>query len=716
MDQQEIEQFREQVKLLTESLQPLNEGLRELNGTTDKTAKNFSDTLGKKFPNAAKPAIEGISGLGNAASDAAAAIYKGQRGLAVMADGVSNVADALQSVVAIATFFTPWGKALSLTTKIMLNGGAALAKGMAGFNKLTAEQSDKLFKTYQNLSQIGAAGANGLEGLFDTLQRAGFTSAELDQFATSIKKNAANLTYFGASAGDGARNLAAISGAIVKSDLGRSLEMMGYTAADVADSTATYLVLQQRLGRVQTKTATELAVEGAKFALEMDKMARLTGLSREEQEKQRMSLIEDERYAGFMATEARTQGLNTTALESFLGLITDPEIKRGLQHLVAGGGAVTSPEAQRVMQTDPQAYERAMAVAQNRMSAVAAAQQFSGRMGQYAQGYGGQLARYGAEGPGVRIGGQAGALAQSTRMEALTQAASNAGKTLDQFVNDEQEMAKFNKGELERQVDTRRSQMNLAQALDSSVNSLNGLNSASSTLTKQFEKLSRSLPGAAGGPATTGGAGGTSATTGGGGSATGVAAPGGTLGAVDYSGLRIKSGESTAGGGANPALVNLARSIQDQLGGNLKYFSAFNDSYHQGTDSAHAAGRALDFVLNDPSSAPSVAAFIRNMAGVKSVRDEYNNPSSRATAPHIHAEISGRNGYEGIISGPGGGYRPNLEMHNAEQIKISPISSSSDRAAATEGSMEALLDEMRELVNIGKSQLSVNERILKYQQ
>lgn len=713
MDPREIEQFREQVKLLTESLQPLNEGLKELNGTTDKSAKNFADTLGKKFPNAAKPTIEGISGLGNAATDAAAAIYRGQRGLSVMAGSVDKLADALQSVIAVATFFTPWGKALSMGTKIMLNGGAALAKGMSSFQKLTAEQSDKLFKTYQDLSKIGAAGAGGLEGLMDSLQRAGFTVAELDQFAAAIKRNAQNLTYFGASASDGARNLAAISGAIVKSDLGRSLEMMGYTAADIADSTATYLVLQQRLGRVQTRTASELAVEGAKFALEMDKMARLTGLSREEQEKQRQSLIEDERYAGFMATEARQQGLNVTALESFITLFQDPETRRGLQHLVAGGGAITSPEAARVAQTDPRAYELAMAVARNQTSFTTAAQQLSQSMGQYARGYGGQLARFGAQGPGINVGGQYGALAQSSRMEALTQAAANAGMNLDKFIADEQKMAEFNQGELKRQVDLRRSQLNIGQSLDAAVESLNGLNAATAALTSRFDKLLRAAPTPAGGAATAGGASVSGITVGGGGM--GVAAPGGTLGASDYAGLRIKSGESTAGGGAHPNLIQLARRIQDQLGGNLKYFSAFNDLSHDG-NSAHKRGTALDFVLNDPSSYPSVAALVRNMAGVKTVLDEATYPRPTTKGPHIHAEISARNGYEGILSGPNGGYRPNLEMHNAEQIKISPIASTSDRASATEGSMMALLDEMKELVSVSKSQLYVNEKILKYQQ
>ena len=701
MDPQEIEQFREQVRLLTESLQGLNQ-------TTDQSAATISKELSNKFPNSFQPATAALGGLGNAATSVASALYKGERGMHVMADGMDKFADGLQIAAALFTTFTPMGKALGTVTKIIINGLPMLLKIFTGFNKMSAEQSDALFKTYQDLSKIGAVGAGGLENLFANLQQMGFTKAELDQFGASIKKNAKDLTLLGATAQSGAQKLGEVSGAILKSDMGNALQKLGYSAEDLADSTMTYINLQTRLGRVQGKTTAELALEGAKFALELDKMARLTGISREEQEQARKSLMEDERYAAFMAGEAREKGYDVQGLESFLSTITNPETRKGLQHLAAGGGAATSEEARRVMFTDPQAYQRMLAVMERRQSAVTAAQGFAGAQGQYAKTYAG-VVRYTGQGPGVSFGGAGGAVMSSERMASMQAAADKAGMSLEEFAKSEQKMAEFDKGELARQVDTRRQQMNINQTLDTTVNNFKVLNNASAALTSAFDNATAKMGGTpAGGRATTAGGGG-------GGAAGGAGAMG--QGTPDLSGLRIKSGESTAGGGVSPALVELARNIQNSLGGNLKYFSAFNDSYHQGTNSAHAAGRALDFTLNDPSAAAQVAAMIRSMPGVKYVQDEYSNPSSRATGGHIHAEINGAAGFRGMLSGPMGGYNPNLLMHGDEELSVRPmgVGTVRDSAGASEGTMNRLIDRVDELISVSKSQLRVDEKILKMQ-
>jgi hypothetical protein len=52
--------------------------------------------------------------------------------------------------------------------------------------------------------------------------------------------------------------------------------------------------------------------------------------------------------------------------------------------------------------------------------------------------------------------------------------------------------------------------------------------------------------------------------------------------------------------------------------------------------------------------------------GATTVIDEYNSPSAKATAGHIHAEVSARDG--AVLSGPESGYMPNLTMHGTEAI------------------------------------------------
>jgi hypothetical protein len=694
MDQKEIEQFSEQVKALQEALAGLT-------NSAEKADASISGELSKKFPNAAKPSIEALKGLGNAVTDVTAALYRGERGMKVMANGIDTLVDGLQAAAAIFTMFTPMGKALSLGSKLLINGVAAAAKGVSSLNKLNAEQSDRLYKVYQDLSNVGAAGAGGLEKLFDSMQQAGFTAAELDQFANALKRNAQDLAVFGASTAQGAENLAKMSGGILKGDLGLALTNLGYNAESLANSTATYLALQNRLGNIQTKTAYQLQREAGAYAVELDKLTRLTGLSREEQEKRQRSLMSDERYASFMATTARTEGYDTAALDNFFSLIQDESTRKGLQHMLASRGGATSEESRRIMQTDPMAYQRMMQVARGG-SAVGAAQGFYGAAQKYMTGIGGQVGQFTGQGPGISV---AANLEYAERIKQMGAAAAKTGQTLDESLKSEQAKIAADQGELKRQNELRLQQMGAAQALDSTVKKFTLLNSVTDTLSSAFSNLATTLGGKAGGGAPVGGAGTTNLPQGG---------PG-AVGA-DLSGLRIKSGEAVAGGATSQGLAQLARTIQDKLGGDLRHFSAFNDSYHQGTDSAHAKGTALDFTLTDPKKAAQIAAIVRGLPGVKSVRDEYSNPSSRATAGHIHTEINGASGFGGMLSGPMSGYRPNILMHGTEELSIRPMGRTSDDTSSSNMGLGEMVSELKELVYISQKQLYTAQKILKYQQ
>jgi hypothetical protein len=176
--------------------------------------------------------------------------------------------------------------------------------------------------------------------------------------------------------------------------------------------------------------------------------------------------------------------------------------------------------------------------------------------------------------------------------------------------------------------------------------------------------------------------------------------------------LRIKSPEAYSGGETSQQLLTVAQAIQDKLGGDLRYFSAFNDSYERGNTSLHGRGRALDFTLTDPAKAASVAELIRSIPGITKVIDEYANPSRSATGGHIHAEISAANG--AILSGPMSGYRPNLTMHGTEAIV--PLNTASAQAALggsdASNLMSQQLDKLDELVRVMQNQVSVSTKIL----
>jgi len=135
-------------------------------------------------------------------------------------------------------------------------------------------------------------------------------------------------------------------------------------------------------------------------------------------------------------------------------------------------------------------------------------------------------------------------------------------------------------------------------------------------------------------------------------------------------GLKIKQGDvHREGSTLDPKLIELARSIQSSVPG-FAHFNSFNDKYHNDNvpGSKHVQGKALDFALQEFPSIEAgqalVAQLKKAMPGIM-VRDEYNNPSSKAIGKgHIHAELGAKTG--GFFKGPESGYP--VQLHGKEAV------------------------------------------------
>ena len=138
-------------------------------------------------------------------------------------------------------------------------------------------------------------------------------------------------------------------------------------------------------------------------------------------------------------------------------------------------------------------------------------------------------------------------------------------------------------------------------------------------------KTSAVAPKSAGSPAAAGGANPTSATT------------------LADAGIKIKKGDvQKEGADLSPKIIDLAKNIQDNIEG-FAYFSGFNDNFHneKASSSKHTKGLAADFALASPPNAKQGAEVVSwlKSQGASLAIDEYNNPSSKSTAGHIHVEI-----------------------------------------------------------------------------
>jgi len=124
-----------------------------------------------------------------------------------------------------------------------------------------------------------------------------------------------------------------------------------------------------------------------------------------------------------------------------------------------------------------------------------------------------------------------------------------------------------------------------------------------------------------------------------------IQAPGGSPD-VSSPELTVKggmNGQAFAGGAVHPATLKLAGMIQSSVQG-FDRFTGFNDKYHEGTNSRHAKGLAGDFTVSNPAYSAAAAEMVRQIAKQLGasvyVIDEYKNPSSRATAGHIHYQFT----------------------------------------------------------------------------
>jgi hypothetical protein len=185
-------------------------------------------------------------------------------------------------------------------------------------------------------------------------------------------------------------------------------------------------------------------------------------------------------------------------------------------------------------------------------------------------------------------------------------------------------------------------------------------------------------------------------------------------------GLVIKKGDvQKEGAEVDPRLIEIAKQIQSQVPG-FTQFTGFNDQFHneRSPKSKHTKGKAFDFTVNKkptPEEGKKILEIMRSL-GIDYAIDEYNNPSSKATAGHFHGELSARLG--GTFDGSTSGYpvmlhgketvlnksqtdKLNKKIENVEQNPVEsmvPALKSSSVSSAPNNDMVALLQQMSEMM------------------
>jgi hypothetical protein len=690
----ENQELQRQMEELRNSFQGLDDATKNANvglGAFNKELKTVPGQLAK-----------GLGGL-------ASSVAKGDTSLKSMNAVVDVAANAISGLAKTVPIF---GEAMAAATKAVAEGA-----------KIVVEQLDATAKTFNAMSASGALVADGMTGLSRQFTTAGLN---LQQFQKVVGQNSTALARFRGIAGDGAEEFSkAVGNLTQKQDT--DLRKIGMSAEDIAGTTAAFVTQQTRLGKSQAMTTDQLTAGSKQYALELDQLSKVTGLSREAIQKQQDAALSESKFRANY--ELAMQSGNEELIRGAKGMMTlqtrmssfGAELGQGVRDLSAGvanteasqkllnstGGAaldIINRLKSGAIDQDQAQQELNDAYQQNKQAQLQIASQIGSTANVYADTA--QMADFGnAMQKGAYEKAKQTQDAQINKTDALT----------DSTVKAQQNLEKMN-------IEFSKMAITLLPNAAKAIEAMTG------AMVKMVQWANEKF-GTGGGeaPAAASSAGSSTAMEMGGqeimdaigaGAPASAPAPAASGGKRGTSGLKLKSSESVAGGDSSEGLVNLAYALQEKLGGDLKYFSGLNDTGRD-KNSLHKSGRALDLVLNDPEKYPGVLDLVKSMPGVKFAQFEQagqkNANGSVATGSHIHAEVSAARG--AILSGPTSGYRPNLTMHGTEAIV--PLNSPAAQSMGIGGGentslMAAQLEKLEEMVSVMKNQLAVSTKIMQY--
>jgi hypothetical protein len=311
----------------------------------------------------------GTTKFGNSLGIAGTQVLDGAKGFAKgLADGAQG-ASAFNGVI----------NAGSAAMTTMLSAAGPLGAAFSGLTKLAAEyvvranaQGDALFKSFQELSQVGGASTEGMKGVFDNMQKFGLTMNQMPEFGAMITKNSEALAVMGGTVSQGAKAFANVAAGIQQSGLQTEFERMGLTTKNINEGTASYLRIQTLTGMNANKSTEALTAGAAEYIRQQDRLSRLTGKSADVLAKEAEARQSNERYAAvtlelqMKAAAARASGDEAGAQAAETQLKQNEEtlnrlpasMKQGFQDLMTG--MVTTPEAQKMFVSLPKAAQDVM--------------------------------------------------------------------------------------------------------------------------------------------------------------------------------------------------------------------------------------------------------------------------------------------------------------------------------------------------------------------
>ena len=201
--------------------------------------------------------------------------------------------------------------------------------------------------SFNTATKSGATFGGSITAFSAAASSAGMTMTD---FAGLISTNGEAMLGLGSNVEAGAKRFGEVSKALRAT--GSDLYALGYSTKDINEGLANYTRNLRNSGRQGTQSNAELAQGAKNYLKEMDALAKVTGDSRANLEKERERLIKDGQFA------AAQQGLNKDVADSMLNMVQSMPTKN-LQDFakdVLSSGSATSDSSRQLAAAYPELY------------------------------------------------------------------------------------------------------------------------------------------------------------------------------------------------------------------------------------------------------------------------------------------------------------------------------------------------------------------------
>lgn len=470
----------------SKKLRELAHQLNSLESILGKFQQNIYEMTGnsKLLTVAFTLGVAGITGVTKAFSEVTDALFRGERGASVNAKGITALADAASAAVlgiGAALIVLPFGKILKVVGAGLTLLGAAI-QGTTKLIEMGADLNDKLYKSYNELSERGLTTAAGMEGLYQSLHKVGLTGAEIEKFNKLLGENSQNLALFGGTAANGVKRFETVANAIAApaSKLNKEFLLMGITSDAQREHIMKYMTEEERLG-LSNRLSDEQQIIGAKKYIEnLDKLSMLTGSNRKELEEARATVMANEnlRAAIFEAEQDKTEAGKARLAElkrfyeaaAMLQAAGDVKGATGIAEYAAGRGITGQASATAFIQFGGRGglIERAKKGGTSAELSEAAAAGYNRQMEMMAD-----TRRFGGDVSGLMTGTFAQGQEFTSRMAEIQKEAAKRNMSVSQYLDADQEARKATKDKTTQlNAEVAQLQQKTAQTIDGAAHSM----------------------------------------------------------------------------------------------------------------------------------------------------------------------------------------------------------------------------------------------------